>query len=385
MIFKNAVWALFGSRGLVASVLKLAVMPAVVPVYMAAAAAAPVLFRIELPPVRAMIDDTLSAAEEAVGRLFEFVVWSIAYTLGGLPAVAMAGPIYLGYVAYMVSSALMDDSEGQHLILRLREPSYNSLFQTFLPHFGRENKWVRWGVAAPALFLACAPLDLATITASYTLAINAYLRHPPAPVTVAEWPDCAGKAAMMVWLPKPLWKADGRVGSLGSRLLHLLAGHTALLLFLPFAAGLFVVGRAAAALGWALTPGQGRRFDHPKTDFGVWRRSALEDFKAAQAEEELASMASALEQGNLAALQAAGKAVPWGYLRVRVHASWLEKLLWSGSKMASRDEVRQIVSIDFTLPSVPERVHIEEPLAGYVVKVRVRLCAWYALVLFSFN
>lgn len=97
----------------------------------------------------------------------------------------------------------------------------------------------------------------------------------------------------------------------------------------------------------------------PKTTFMQWRREALERY--APRGEAAATLPSSSVKG-------AAHGAPFGYLRVRVGQSWLGQAMMAQQRLTHKDEVRQIVAIDPTRASEPDRIHIEEPLVDYAVQ-----------------
>ena len=361
----NLVVSLIGPRGILWSALFFVLSETLIPVYLIFTFILKWLNpRLSFPTVRALVDSRLAAFEESSGRLFEFAMWFLTYSLGGIPAVLIAGPLYVLFVAYtfMITIVEMGASDDK-ISASNKEPSYKTFYSSAM---GATNVlFVRWLAVFP-LALMLVPLDLIVTTVAYLVKVFKYLGNPPAPVAVSEWPLHVGRASAMVWLPSKFWVWGGTPGSFLSRIVHWFCGHLALFFFTPVAGGMFLVGKIVGAFVWVNTPGHGRRLDRPRTIFMTWRRQAIEFYRKVNGEADATTFN--YKDGNLEQLHAVGRAVPWGYIRVRVNQTWLGRLFMNTHRMGKRDEVRQVVSIDPTRPTEPERIHIEEPLVGFPIR-----------------
>ena len=361
----NLVVSLIGARGILWSALFFVLSETLIPVYLIFTFVLKRLNpRLSFPTVRALVDSRLAAFEESSGRLFEFAMWFVTYSLGGVPAVLIAGPLYVLFIAYTFLITIIEMGASEDKISATnKEPAYKIFYSSLM---GATNVLiVRWLLVFPfALMLI--PLDVIVTTVAFLVKIFQYLGNPPAPVAVSEWPLHVGRASAMVWLPSKFWVWGGTPGSFLSRIVHWFCGHLALFFFTPVAGGMFLVGKIVGALVWVNTPGHGRRLDRPRTIFMTWRRQAIEFYRKVHGEADATTFN--YKDGNLEQLHAVGRAVPWGYIRVRVNQTWLGRLFMNTHRMGKQDEVRQVVSIDPTRPTEPERIHIEEPLVGFPIR-----------------
>ena len=363
-LFLNLVLSIVGPRGLLWNFLFFVFGPALIPLYVLVTFILKRLMpRVAFAPTRAVIDARFAAMEESAGRLFEFAMWFVTYSLGGIPAVFIAGPAYVAFVAYTFLRTLIELGAVDDKVGAGKEPAYKTFFTSIL---GVTDYLVlRWLLVFPVALLLV-PLDLIATTVAYVIKIAGYLANPPAPVSVAQWPTHVGKASAMCWLPSRFWVWKGTPGSFLSRIIHWVSGHFALVLYMPVSGAMFFVGKVVGAMVWVNTPGFGRRLDRPRTTFGSWRRASIEEFIAVNGDAD--AMTFGYKDGNLDELMASGRTLPWGYLRVRVNQTWLGRLCMNTHRMGKRDEVRQIVSIDATRPTEPERIHIEEPLVDFPIR-----------------
>jgi len=365
----NLFLSFFGPRGLIWSLLFLLLGWVLVPLYIIfSMLLVRILPRCSLPPVRSVIDSRLASIEESFGRLFEFTMWFATYSLGGIPAILVAFPLYMIFVVYIFITGFIElGAADDHLGAGATQPKYKTYMSTLL--LITDNFFLRWFIVSPfSLFLI--PIDLIVTTITYFFKIGSYIAKPPAPVTIGEWPEHAGRASAMVWLPDKFWDSAGTPGSFLSRIVHWIAGHFALFFFAPVAGMMFAIGKIVAAIVWVNTPGNGRRLDRPVTGFMAWRRKAIEDYKNVHGEPD--AIAFGYKDGNLETLLASGRSIPWGYIRVNVNQSLASRfyraVMSTGQRMGKKDEVRQIVSIDYTRPTEPERIHIEEPLVDFAFR-----------------